>query len=168
MDFIVTNKRQQTMIERIGEAASLIDDMRFLPFYRSIQIKLEKMGHADEWEKMIAVAKTKENANRYFAKLCKMVKLGTYQFAKAVKEVASHMKSFITEKIQRFGFGESYHDYWMRKVNEYINVNGMNGFVALMEMADRRNMSQKYFAKAIINCKAPATYYKENVIGGAK
>lgn len=166
MSFQVTKKRIETMLERIGEAAELVDDQRFLPFYRGVQIRLEKMGKADEWGRMIATAKAKENPSRYFAKLCKMVRDGTYKFVEAVKEIASDMRLYITDKLVKHNFGK-YQKYWVRKAHEFINVNGMAGFVELLEYADRKNISQKYLAKAILNAKAPSRYYKENVIGGA-
>src|SRR5687767_1930552 len=98
MSYTVNDQRRATMLERIGEAAELIDDMRYLPFYRSIQIKLEKLGKADEWSKMIATAKEKSNPARYFATLCRMVKTGKYIFTKAteaVKEVAGATSLYI-------------------------------------------------------------------------
>lgn len=167
MSFTVSKQRTQTMLERIGEAAELVDDQRFLPFYRGVQIRLEKMGKADEWAKMIAVAKAKENPSRYFATLCKMVREGTYKFVEAVKEIAGDVALFISDKIVKFGFGK-YQKYWVRKVNEFINLNSTAGFIELLELADRKGLSQKYFAKAILNGKPPRQYYTENVIGGAK
>lgn len=165
MSFTVTKQRQKTMLERIGEAAELIDDKRFLPFYRSVQIRLEKLGKSDEWGRMVETAKQKANPSRYFAKLCKMVRDGTYQFIEKVKEVAKETALYISDKIVHFGFGK-YQKYYVKKANEFINVNGVAGFVELLEYANRKNVSQKYFAKALINCKAPAQYYKENIIAG--
>lgn len=162
MSYKVTQKRQETMLERLGEAAELIDDKRFLPFYRSIQIKLEKMGKADEWGKMIAVAKSKTDPKRYFASICKMVKLGTYKFVEAVKEVAGETALYLHDKLVKFGFGK-YQKYWVRKAHEFINVNGMAGFVDLLEFADRKGISQKYMAKALANCKPPRQYYQQVV-----
>jgi hypothetical protein len=170
MSYTVTEQRKQTMLERLGEAAELIDDQRFLPFYRSIQIRLEKAGHADEWGKMIALAKTKTNASKYFATLCKLVKTGKYIFAKAteaVKEVASEASLYLHDKLVKFGFGK-YQKYWVRKAQEFINKNGQAGFVDLLELAERKGLSQKYVAKALYNCKSPAKYYRENVLGAAK
>lgn len=167
MSFAISKQRNDTMLQRLGEAAELVDDQRFLPFYRSIQIKLEKMGKLEEWGKMIAVAKSKDHPSRYFAKLCKMVKDGTYKFAEAVKEIAGDVALFISDKIVRFGFGK-YQQYWVRKVNEFINLNNTAGFIELLELAERKGMTQKYFAKAILNGKPPRQYYTENVIGGAK
>ena len=94
MNITVTERRQKTMLERIGsEAAELIENNQYLPFYRSIQIKLEKMGRANEWQRMIDTAKTKANPKHYFATLCKMAKDGTYRFVEKVKEVAKHTAS---------------------------------------------------------------------------
>jgi len=62
MSFSITEQRQKTMLERVGDAADLIDNKAFLPFYRSVQIKLEKMGRPLEWARMIEVANTKTNA----------------------------------------------------------------------------------------------------------
>lgn len=165
MSFKVTEQRQQTMLKRIGDAAELIDNKQFLPFYRGVQIKLEKMGKADEWARMIVTAKTKANPNRYFAKLCKMVRDGTYQFVKAVKEVAKHTKQYITEKIQRFGFNEQYKAFWVNKSAQYIERNGMVGFVQLLEYAQRKNISQKYFATALKNGLTIEQHYKQNIMG---
>lgn len=167
MSYCINSARQKTMLARVGDAAELIDNIGYLPFYRSVQIKLVKLGKPDEWAKMIAIAKTKSAPNRYFAKLCKMVRDGTYKFVEAVKEVVAHTAAFIGEKIAKFGFG-TYQKYWIRKVNEFINLNSMAGFIELLEYADRKGISQKYFARAIINGKRPAKYYTENVIGGAK
>ncbi len=167
MSFTVNDQRKQTMLKRIGEASDLIDDIRFLPFYRSIQICLEKMDKADEWGKMIAIAKSKTNPSKYFATLCKMIKNGTYIFIEKVKEVVGEAALFLHDKLVRFGFGK-YQKYWVRKAQEFINVNGMAGFVDLLEYADRKGISQKYMAKALQNCKAPRQYYSENVLGGAK
>lgn len=167
MSYTVNAQRKQTMIERLGEAAALIDDQRFLPFYRSIQIRLEKSGHPDEWAKMIANAKEKTNPARYFAALCKAVKAGTYKFVEKVKEVAGEAALYLQDKLVKFGFGK-YQKYYARKAQEFVNVNGMAGFVDLLEFADRKKVSQKYMAKALINCKSPRKYYAENVLGGAK
>lgn len=170
MLYTVNDQRKQTMLKRLGEAADLIDDQRFLPFYRSIQIKLEKAGHADEWGKMIATAKSKTNASKYFATLCKLVKTGKYIFTKAteaVKEVAGATSLYLHDKLVRFGFGK-YQKYWVRKAQEFINKNGQAGFENLLEFADRKGINQKYMAKALQNCKPPSQYYKENVLGGAK
>lgn len=170
MSYTVNDQRRATMLERIGEAAELIDNMAYLPFYRSIQIRLEKAGHAEEWGKMIALAKTKTNAQRYFATLCKMIKAGTYVFTKAteaVKEIASHTKMYLHDKLVRFGFGK-YQKYWVRKASEFINANSQADFEALLEYADRKGISQKYMATALKNCKPPQKYYAENVLGAAK
>jgi len=167
MSYSLSDQRKQTMLNRLGEAAQLIDDQRFLPFYRSIQIKLEKMGKADEWGKMIATALTKEHPNRYFAKLCKMVKDNTYKFVEAVKEVTGAAALWIDDKLVKFGFGK-YQGYWRRKAQEFINVNSQAGFVELLEYADRKGINQKQMAKALLNCKPPRQYYRENVIGSAK
>lgn len=166
MSFAISKQRNETMRKRIGEAAELVDDERFLPFYRSIQIRLEKMGKPEEWAKMIAAAKTKEHPSRYFATLCKMVRAGTYKFAEVVKEVAGEAALFISDKIVKFGFGK-YQKYWVRRVNEFINLNNMAAFIELLEFADRKKISQQYFAKVILNGKPPRQYYRENVIGGA-
>ena len=167
MSYRINDQRKQTMLARIGEAAELIDDQRFLPFYRSIQIKLEKMGKADEWAKMIATAKEKATPSRYFAKLCRMVKEGTYHFVDKVKQVTGEAALFLHDKLVRFGFGK-YQKYWVRKAQEFINVNGMAGFVDLLEYADRKNINAKYMAKALQNCKPPRAYYQQNVLGGTK
>jgi hypothetical protein len=167
MSYKINEQRIATMLERIGEAAELVDDKRFLPFYRGVQIQLEKLGKADEWGKMIAVAKAKTNPARYFATICKMVKAGTYKFVDAVKQVAGEAALYISDKLVHFGFGK-YQKYWVRKAQEFINVNGQAGFVELLEYADRKNVSQKYMAKALLNAKAPRKYYTENVLGAAK
>lgn len=166
MSYKITDQRKQTMLERIGEAAQLVDDQRFLPFYRSIQIKLEKMGKPEEWALMVEAALTKDHPSRYFAKLCKMVKDGTYHFVEKVKEVAGELKLYVNDKLIKFGFGK-YQKYWVRKAQEFINVNGQAGFVELLEYAERKGINQKYMATALKNCKAPGRYYKENVIGVA-
>lgn len=164
MSYSVDNQRKKTMLERIGEASELIDDQRFLPFYRSIQIKLEKAGKASEWANMIATAKEKTNPSHYFAKLCKMVRDGTYQFAEKVKEVTGAAGMYLHDKLVKFSFGK-YQKYWVRKAQEFVNVNGQNGFVELLELAERKGINQKYMATALKNCKAPSKYYKENVLG---
>lgn len=170
MAYTINDQRRATMLTRIGEAAELIDNMAYLPFYRSIQIKLEKAGHADEWGKMIATAKEKTDPKRYFATLCKMVKLGKYIFTKAteaVKEIANHTKLYLNDKLVRFKFGK-YQKYWVRKAAEFINANSQAAFEELLEFADRKGISQQYMAAALKNCKPPTRYYKENVLGGAK
>ncbi len=167
MYYKVTEQRKITMLERIGEAADLIDDQRFLPFYRSIQIKLEKMGKPDEWQKMIATAKEKADPARYFATLCKMIKAGTYNFVEKVKEVTGATALFLHDKLVKFGFGK-YQKYWVRKAEEFINKNSQSAFIDLLEYADRKKISQKYMAKALLNCKPPQQYYKENILGGSK
>lgn len=166
MSYTVNDQRVQTMLERIGqEAAALIDDMRFLPFYRSVQIKLEKAGKADEWGKMVATANAKTNASRYFAKLCKMVKDGTYIFVtkvkKAIKEVSRSTSLYIHDKLVRFNFGK-YQKYWGYKAQEFIDKNGMAGFTELLELAERKKLSQKYVAAALKNGQTPSNYYKLN------
>lgn len=166
MSYTVNDQRRATMLERIGEAAELIDDQRFLPFYRSIQIKLEKLGKADEWGKMIATAKEKTNPARYFATLCRMVKTGKYIFTEKVKEIANSTSLYLHDKLVKFGFGK-YQKYWVRKAQEFINVNGQAGFVELLEYAERKNVSQQYMAKALQNCKPPRQYYQQNVMGRA-
>lgn len=167
MSYKVTDQRKQTMLNRLGEAAQLIDDQRFLPFYRSIQIKLEKAGKADEWGRMIEAALAKEQPSRYFAKLCKMVKDGTYRFVEKVKEVQGELRLYVHDKLIKFGFGK-YQKYWVRKAQEFINVNGQAGFVDLLEYAERKGINQKYMATALKNCKPPRAYYQQNVLGGAK
>lgn len=166
MSYSVNDQRKQTMLKRIGEASELIDDLRFLPFYRSIQIKLEKAGKATEWAKMIVSAKAKEVPSRYFAKLCKMVRDGTYKFAQKVKEVTGASALYLHDKLVKFGFGK-YQKYWVRKAQEFIRINGQHGFVELLELADRKGINQKYMATALKNCKPPSKYYKENVLGVA-
>ena len=167
MSFTTSSQRQKTMLARIGDAAELVDDRRFLPFYRGVQIKLEKMGKADEWGRMIAAAKEASNPSRYFAKLCKKVRDGTYIFIQKAKKVAGDMAAHISDRISKFGFGR-WQKYWVRKCNEYINLNSMAGFVELLEYSERKGVSQQYFARAILNGKSPRNYYRENVIGGAK
>lgn len=155
------------MLARIGGAAELIDDQRFLPFYRSVQIKLEKMGKVDEWGKMIATAKEKTNPSRYFAKMCKMIKDGTYQFMDRVKEVTGATALWLNDKLIKYDFGK-YHKYWVRKAQEFINSNSQAAFVELLEYAERKQVSQRYMATALKNCKPPSQYYKENLLGSAK
>ena len=165
MSYTVNDQRKQTMLKRIGDAAELIDDMRFLPFYRSIQIKLEKAGHADEWGKMIATAKEKTNPARYFATLCRMVKTGKYIFTKAVeatKAVTNDMRLYLSDKLVKFGFGK-YQKYWVQKAAEFVNTNGQAGFVELLEYAERKGINQKYMAAALKNCKPPRQYYQQVV-----
>jgi len=167
MSYKVSDQRKQTMLNRIGEAAQLIDNQAYLPFYRSIQIMLEKAGKGDEWGKMIEQSLTKEHPSRYFAKLCSMVKQGTYKFVTKVAEVTGEASLWLNDKLIKFGFGK-YHKYWMFKAKEFINVNGQAGFIELLEFADRKGINQKYMARALKNCKPPAKYYKENVLGAAK
>lgn len=167
MSLQITKQRQETMLKRIGEAVELIDDQRYLPFYRSVQIKLEKLGKAEEWGRMIATAKAKDNPARYFAKLCKMVKDGSYRFVEKVAEIAGDMRLFIGDKLVKYGFGK-YQKYWVRKAHEFIKANSQAGFIELLEYADRKNVSQKYMAKALLNCKPPRQYYQQNVVGAGK
>jgi hypothetical protein len=166
MSYKVNQQRINTMKERLGEAVDLIDDQRFLPFYRSIQIKLEKLGKPDEWGRMIETAKAKANPARYFASLCKAIKAGTYKFIEKVKEVTGEAALYLHDKLVKFGFGK-YQKYWVRKAQEFINVNGMAGFVDLLEFADRKSITPQYMAAALKNCKSPRQYYQQNVIGGA-
>lgn len=168
MNITVTERRQKTMLERIGsEAAALIENKQYLPFYRSIQIKLEKMGRANEWQRMIDTAKTKANPKHYFAILCKAVKDGTYKFVEKVEEIAKNTASYVADKIKRFNFNKKYEKYWVRQCANYIDKCSMAGFVCLLELAERKGMSQKYFAKAIQNAMKPQDYYKF-MIKGAK
>lgn len=167
MSYSLNDQRKQTMLQRLGDAAQLIDDQRFLPFYRSIQIKLEKMGKAEEWGKMVEVALSKEKPSRYFSSLCKAIKAGTYKFVDAVKEVAGEASLWLHDKLIKFNFGK-YQKYWVRKAQEFINVNGQAGLVELLEYAERKGVSQQYMATALKNCKPPRTYYQQNVVGGAK
>lgn len=169
MSYKVSDQRKQTMLQRLGDAAELIDDQRYLPFYRSIQIKLEKMGKAEEWGKMIARAKAEgvDNPKWYFAKLCKRIKEGTYRFVDKVKEISGEAALYLHDKLVRFEFGK-YQKYWVRKAQEFINVNGQAGFIELLEYAERKGVTQKYMAAALKNCKSPRAYYRQNVIGGAK
>lgn len=164
MSYSVNEQRKQTMLQRLGDAVDLIDDQRFLPFYRSIQIKLEKLGKADEWGKMIELSKTKTNASRYFAKLCKMIKDGTYHFVEAVKEVVGEAGLWLSDKLVKFGFGK-YQKYWVRKAHEFINANSQADFIELLEYVERKNLPDKYIARALKNCKSPRDYYKHNVLG---
>lgn len=159
MSFTINEQRQKTMLKRIGEASELIDDLRFLPFYRGVQIRLEKLGKAEEWLKMIATAKTKANPSKYFASICKMVRDGTYKFVEKVKEVTGEIALYLNDKLVKFNFGK-YHKFYIKKASEFINKNGQAGFVELLELAERKNISQKYMAKAILNCKSPSNYFK--------
>lgn len=168
MSYKITEQRQKTMLTRIGEAAELIDDTRFLPFYRSIQIKLERMGKPEEWAKMIATAKAKEQPSRYFAKLCRMIKDGTYHFVdkvvEAAKELTGEAALFLHDKLVKFGFGK-YQKYWVKKAHEFEQRNGRAGLIELLEYAERKGISQKYMAAALKNGKAPREYYKLNILG---
>lgn len=167
MSYKISDQRTKTMLERVGDAAQLIDNQSFLPFYRSIQLKLEKMGKADEWARMIALALSKDQPSRYFAKLCKMVKDGTYKFVEAVKEITGEAALWLSDKLIKFGFGK-YHRYWMNKAKEFENVNGRAGLIELLEFAERKGITQRYMAAALKNCKSPQRYYRENMIGSAQ
>ena len=167
MSYKINDQRNQTMLQMLGNAAHLIDDHRFLPFYRSIQIKLEREDKAAEWLHMIETALTKENPSRYFAKMCKMVKDGTYKFVEKVKEVQADLRLYVHDKLIKYNFGK-FQKYWVRKAQQFINVNGQAGFVDLLEYADRKGISQKQMATALKNCKSPRQYYQENVLGAAK
>lgn len=166
MSYSLNDRRKQTMLQRLGDAAPLIDDQRFLPFYRSIQIKLEKMGKPDEWARMIEAALKAEKPSRYFSKLCKMIKDGTYRFIEKVKEVQADLRLYVHDKLIKFQFGK-FQKYWVRKAQEFINVNGQAGFVDLLEYAERKGINQKQMATALKNCKSPRKYYQENVLGQA-
>lgn len=162
MSYSLNDQRKQTMLERIGEAAQLVDDKRFLPFYRGVQIRLEKMGKADEWGKMIAAALKADAPSKYFASLCKAVRNGTYKFVEKVKEITGEAALYIHDKLIKFQFGK-YQKYWVRKAQEFINVNGQAGFVELLEYAERKGISQQYMAAALKNCKPPRQYYQQIV-----
>ena len=167
MSYSVNEQRKQTMIKRLGDAVELIDDQRFLPFYRSIQIKLERDGKAEYWDKIIALAKTKENASRYFAKVCKMIRDNTYRFVEAVKEVAGEVNLWLNDKLVRFGFGK-FHKYWVRRAQQYIDKNGHPAFVELLEYVERKGLPDKYIAKALKNNQSPRDYYGNNFVGATK
>ena len=167
MSYKVSEQRNATMLKRIGDAADLIDDKRYLPFYRGVQIRLEKAGKADEWAKMIETAKEKSNPKHYFAMICKMVRDGTYKFAEKVKGIERNTRLWLSDKIVKFGFGK-YQNYWVRKASEFIHLNSQADFIELLEYAERKGISQKYFAAALKNGKPPRKYYQENVLGGAK
>lgn len=164
MSYTINEQRIQTMLARIGNAIELIDDQRFLPFYRGVQIKLEKLGKADEWAKMVATSKEKANPSRYFAKLCRMVRDGTYQFVEKIKEIAKDMSLFIYDKLVKYDFGK-YQKYWVRKASEFINTNSMAGFMNLLEYVERKKSSQKYLAKSLLNCQPPRQYFQNNILG---
>lgn len=53
----------------------------------------------------------------------------------------------------------------MRKSDEFIKANGMAAFIELLEYVERKGKSQRYFAKALINGKAPREHYKLNIAG---
>jgi hypothetical protein len=108
-----------------------------------------------------------ENPARYFAKLCKMVKDGTYKFTTKVKEVAGEFKLYVHDKLIKFQFGK-FHKYWVHKAQQFINVNGQAGFEELLEYAARKGINQKQMAAALKNCKPPQKYYRENILGGAQ
>ena len=160
MSYNHTEQRKQTMIKRIGDAVELIDDQRFLPFYRGVQIRLEKMGKADEWGKMIAAALKADAPSKYFAKLCKMVRDGTYKFVEKVKEITGEAALFLSDKLVKFGFGK-YQKYWVRKAHEFERMNGRAGLIELLEYAERKGINQKYLATALKNCKPPRAYYQQ-------
>jgi len=166
MSYSLNDQRKNTMLQRLGDAAQLIDDQRFLPFYRSIQIKLERMDKGAEWLHMIETALTKDNPSRYFAKMCKMIKDGTYKFVEKVKEVQADLRLYVHDKLVKYQFGK-YQKFWVRKAQEFINKNGQAGFVDLLEYADRKGINQKQMATALKNCKSPRQYYQENVLGAA-
>lgn len=167
MSYSLNDQRKKTMLQRLGDAAQLIDDQRFLPFYRSIQIKLERMDKAAEWANMVETALTKENPKRYFASICKMVKDGTYKFVEKVKEVQADLRLYVHDKLIKYNFGK-YQKYWVSKAQQFINKNGQHGFVDLLEYADRKGITQKQMATALKNCKSPRQYYQENVLGVSK
>jgi len=169
MSYKIGDKRKQTMISKLGEAAKLVDNQAYLPFFRSVQIQLEKDGHGDEWGKMIAAATAEgiEDPKRYFAKLCKMVKDGTYKFVTKVKEVANEFSLYVHDKLIKYRFGK-FHKYWVHKAQQFINVNGEAGFAELLEYADRKGINQKQMAAILKNCKTPRNYYTENILGVAK
>ena len=167
MSYSLSDQRKQTMIKRLGDAVPLIDNQAFLPFYRSIQIKLEKMGKADEWASMIEAALKAEKPSRYFSRLCTMVRDGTYKFVEKIKEVQADLRLYVHDKLIKFEFGK-YQKYWVRKAQEFINKNGQAGFVDLIEYAERKGINQRQMATALKNCKSPRQYYQENVLGTAK
>lgn len=167
MSYSLDDQRKKTMLERLARAAPLIDDHRFLPFYRSIQIRLEKAGKADEWGKMVEAALKAKQPSRYFAKLCRMIKDGTYRFVEKVKEVQVDLRLYVHDKLIKYNFGK-FQKYWVRKGQEFINKNGQVGFVDLLEYAERKHINQRQMATALKNCKSPRQYYQENVLGAAK
>ena len=159
-----TTIRRKTMIQRLGEDdVALIDNIKFLPFYRSAQIELEKKGRADEWPKIIEQAKSAKMPNRYFTTLCKRIKNGTYRFTEKAKEVGEYAARYIAHKIKRFGFDNHYEKYWIYKINEFINRCSMDGFVELLELAERKKYSQRYFARAVLNCQRPRDYFNNTI-----
>lgn len=62
--YVVDGKRIVTMLEKLGEAADLIDDRRFLPMFRNRQKKYGKMFNLS-----IKLAKKKNSPSRYFASI---------------------------------------------------------------------------------------------------
>lgn len=167
MYYSLNDQRKQTMLQRLGDAAQLIDDQRFLPFYRSIQIKLEKMGKSEEWAHMIEAALKAEKPSRYFSSLCRAIKNGTYKFVEKVKEVQADLRLYVHDKLIKYNFGK-FQKYWVRKAQQFINVNGQAGFEELIYYANKKGISQKQMATALKNCKSPRQYYQENVLGAAK
>ena len=89
-----------------------------------------------------------------------MVKDGTYKFVEKVKEVQADLRLYVHDKLIKFQFGK-FQKYWVRKAQQFINVNGQAGFVELLEYADRKGIDQKYMAAALKNCKPPRQYYNQ-------
>lgn len=148
---MLDSKRIETMLKRLGvDAVALIDDKRYLPFYRSIQIKLEKKGVPEEWQKMIDLAKTKDEPSKYFARCCKKIKDGVYQFGQKARAVRQHTFNYVSNKLKQFGFG-AYHKYWAYKAVEFVERNNEGDFVDLIDYCKRKHRSEKYLAKSLAN-----------------
>ena len=49
---------------------------------------------------------------------------------------------------------------WIQHFMYHLAPNGQAGFVELLEYAERKNVSQKYMATALKNCKSPQKYYQ--------
>ena len=95
---MIDEQRITTMTERLGDAAELIDDKRYLPMFRNRQ-----MHYKELFDFSVKLAKTKKNPSRYFAALwgAKTLSKTLDWLQKLVNATKSKAAEFIREQKQK-------------------------------------------------------------------
>jgi hypothetical protein len=139
VEFTTLTKSQQTMIRLLGsEVSALIDNKKYLPRYRALQI-----ANPGELVQLVEIAQTKVQPSHWFAKACSKANWPmTLKMLRKVSSVAYEVRKRVGELSADFG----------EFITQRLATLPMAGIVRVLEHAAKARAPERYIYKCLV-CK---------------